>query len=531
MPHIPLQFVFQGGGAKLGALVAAAEAVYDQRDTFGYTITSVSGTSAGAIAACMLASGRIGELRERLLDISGDYVKKIIKRNSWYSTGWKLYSGRPLYDTDQYSKFLKELFKVGNTEFRFLSDLDDQYEVLVHAVDIKNKKPKICKKSLHGDVEIARALLDSSALPFIFRTYSDKGGVFDGGMINNFPSTDLISDKERGDVVGFSFEGNDSEDEFSNIKEFSEAIISTMIDNATKASIEKLKSGDVHKIKTNRRTLDFEGAIKDDLSGKNYSDFKSGSENFLRDTCRRIRSRHLETSPADFIKNVVKLHDKLSSRLKVHVENMVLKYTCNALNERSRMVDDIREIDMDMTPVNATIFTYGWRFESSGPLKSKVEAFDADGNVIETTTLVVPREHDVMRDGRFCDNVIVIFNQGLQIGQKCKLKIVSFGNEILYNVIDASKMYRDDIGFIMKELDSIECLTFVAYVPETLRLQLMDIDVSGRPGYATWRSGAELNAGAIARLVGVPNPGFRAIGWQTKHLSGREASGFTARAI
>jgi predicted acylesterase/phospholipase RssA len=51
------QFVFQGGGAKLGVLLAAAEAAYAQRTANNFTITRISGTSAGAIAACVLATG------------------------------------------------------------------------------------------------------------------------------------------------------------------------------------------------------------------------------------------------------------------------------------------------------------------------------------------------------------------------------------------------------------------------------------------------------------------------------------------
>jgi predicted acylesterase/phospholipase RssA len=50
---IPLQFVFQGGGAKLVPLLAAAHAVHDQADKLGYVIKRVSGASAGAIVAAI----------------------------------------------------------------------------------------------------------------------------------------------------------------------------------------------------------------------------------------------------------------------------------------------------------------------------------------------------------------------------------------------------------------------------------------------------------------------------------------------
>ena len=50
MPAIPLHFVFQGGGAKLGCLIAVADAIFEQSSALDYEIRSVSGTSAGAIA-------------------------------------------------------------------------------------------------------------------------------------------------------------------------------------------------------------------------------------------------------------------------------------------------------------------------------------------------------------------------------------------------------------------------------------------------------------------------------------------------
>jgi len=140
MSTLPLQFVFQGGGAKLGALVAAAEAVHNQRNRLRYTINTVSGTSAGAIVACMLASGRMGEFRERLRSIADKHVKKIVRKNPCFVWAWKLWSGAPLYDVDAYKAFLIELFTLADQKFEYLNDLSEPCDVLIHAVDIKDRK-------------------------------------------------------------------------------------------------------------------------------------------------------------------------------------------------------------------------------------------------------------------------------------------------------------------------------------------------------------------------------------------------------
>jgi predicted acylesterase/phospholipase RssA len=56
---IKLQFAFQGGGARLAPLLAAAHGVYlavNSDNSKKAEITNISGTSAGAIAAAILAS-------------------------------------------------------------------------------------------------------------------------------------------------------------------------------------------------------------------------------------------------------------------------------------------------------------------------------------------------------------------------------------------------------------------------------------------------------------------------------------------
>jgi hypothetical protein len=52
---LDLNFTFQEGGAKLGSLIATADAVHGLRRPLGYRIESVAGSSAGAIAAAILA--------------------------------------------------------------------------------------------------------------------------------------------------------------------------------------------------------------------------------------------------------------------------------------------------------------------------------------------------------------------------------------------------------------------------------------------------------------------------------------------
>jgi predicted acylesterase/phospholipase RssA len=531
MSDLQLQFVFQGGGAKLGALVAAAEAVDSQRHTFGYTIKTVSGTSAGAIVACMLASGRMGEFRERLRGIAERHVKKIVRKDPWFVWGWRLWSGKPLYDVDAYKSFLIELFTLSNKKFEYLRDLSEPCDVLIHAVDIKDRQPLLYSKSSNGNVKIVDALFDSSALPYIFRTYRNESAIFDGGLINNFPSANLKADKKSGDVVGFSFERQPSiETNFTNVSEFSTAIISTMIDNATLTAVEKLQTGNVHCIKTQRNTLYFYGAIKEDLSGNNYENAINESIVFLRGVCADIRSRHLATSPDKFIDQVVELHNTISLRQKIHASDIFITHTSNSLLQNNRNADDVREIVIDFTPTDVPLLTYGMRLFAATELRGNIKAFDMDDNELATTTLLVSREHDRERDGVFSDNVIVIFNTVLDVGKKYRLVIIANANEILYDLVDSKKTYKDQIAFRGTKFANVDKVTFIAYIPHYMKVQLTDIVSDKRPKSVEWKPGSQLNLSA-SRLVRLPEPRFQAIGWQTEDLKNGVATGFAVQKL
>jgi predicted acylesterase/phospholipase RssA len=60
---MPLQIVFQGGGAKLCALMAVCDALREYEEKSYIQIKRVGGSSAGAIAAVMFASTPTAQLR------------------------------------------------------------------------------------------------------------------------------------------------------------------------------------------------------------------------------------------------------------------------------------------------------------------------------------------------------------------------------------------------------------------------------------------------------------------------------------
>jgi predicted acylesterase/phospholipase RssA len=290
MRDFPVQLVFQGGGAKLVALVAAAQAAYNaanppSRDQpkSRLVIRRISGTSAGAIAGCMLATNKDPEIfRQSIIGLAQKYWPKINNRTGIIRSSLKAYCGKPLYNSEAYRDFLGDLFlRTANIEH--MRDLP--IPCLFHATDIRNGATKTYDGT-ENDHTIAEALFRSSALPFIFDTY--KGDPYvDGGLINNFPSYGL-SDENLGDILGFGFRKHGEYKFKSGPFGYSKALLFTAMDVATERALEKLPSANVHYIETNVDTLDFDLALKQlENPEEGYNSYKAQARSFLENYVRQ----------------------------------------------------------------------------------------------------------------------------------------------------------------------------------------------------------------------------------------------------
>lgn len=106
--HTPvqLQVVFQGGGAKLCLLMAVCSVLEaDKR----IKVTRVAGSSAGAIAAAMFASGKTIETYvSELKRIAPQYLKQL--KTSRLSGIYRVAMGSPYFKNFSLEKFFLDLF-------------------------------------------------------------------------------------------------------------------------------------------------------------------------------------------------------------------------------------------------------------------------------------------------------------------------------------------------------------------------------------------------------------------------------------
>ncbi len=201
MPRDPIQIqvAFQGGGAKLAALLAAAEALEQAEADGKIKITRLAGTSAGSIAACFLAAGvPMNTVRQSLLGQGPTMVKYYSAIGVWDVL--QALRGSPIKKTKMIEDWIKGLLlpkkvvSVGDVA------AVRGVQFLAPATDLGSRKPFPAR----DDQDVVQALMDSCGLPFFFRTWARSGStIVDGGLCENLP-TDLLAEgvEQYGKVLG-----------------------------------------------------------------------------------------------------------------------------------------------------------------------------------------------------------------------------------------------------------------------------------------------------------------------------------------
>jgi predicted acylesterase/phospholipase RssA len=212
---VPVEIVFQGGGAKLAALLAAAEALRQAESDRKIKITGITGTSAGAIAGCLLAVPPNGDkgfqniIHELWLEGMGlellnrakpqwwgkDWATLDYWRNQnlpqlrWRPWRWpglfskvkkltetagNFWSGKPLWDTEPFERWLAA--QLGTTA---------RLNEFKPPVRVTRTDLKACVSETVKDGIAWREAMNSAAFPFLLRLWSE--GYVDGGICENLP--------------------------------------------------------------------------------------------------------------------------------------------------------------------------------------------------------------------------------------------------------------------------------------------------------------------------------------------------------
>lgn len=261
--EMKIQLAFQGGGAKLSALLAAVEEIKTLQADESLNVTRVAGTSAGAIAACLLA----GDISIPIVKayLTGGIGKQLV--SYFPSPGLrKLYllgiHGRPFWDTGLLARHLGKLFADQN--LFTIADLEKKgcMEVLIVSTDLRDSQKITAPK----ESNIVSALMDSCGLPFCFRTWGNSDGpvIVDGGLCENLPIGELQLQDDDGPIVAISFKQTRTSAP-SNLTEFSIALLNAAINNSMHRARSALSPDCVFEIDSSIGTFDFERSLTDGL--------------------------------------------------------------------------------------------------------------------------------------------------------------------------------------------------------------------------------------------------------------------------
>ncbi len=200
--------VFQGGGVRATAFAGAFRETY----TAGIRHTSVAGTSAGAIAAVLVAAGATPDQLEKILrDLDFQSLLRKPDQRHKFSELWPRFIGTLLVPFGWFSKkfylvsrvlryggcysssgieewidgHLQKLLQTkGRVKFR-----DLPIPAFIVATDLSSNVAKVWSSSQNPDDSVALAVRASCSIPLFFQpVLVGDSRIVDGGMLSNLPT-------------------------------------------------------------------------------------------------------------------------------------------------------------------------------------------------------------------------------------------------------------------------------------------------------------------------------------------------------
>lgn len=162
-----IALVLSGGGARGIAHIGVIEELEKQ----GYEITSIAGTSMGALVGGVYALGKMEEFKNWLYSLDRSKVFNLVDFT---------FSTQGLVKGDKVINKMKEFIMDKNIE-----DLPIPYAAV--AVDLINKKEVVFTQG-----SIYKAIRASIAIPTVLQPVKTKTGLLvDGGVLNNMPISQI----------------------------------------------------------------------------------------------------------------------------------------------------------------------------------------------------------------------------------------------------------------------------------------------------------------------------------------------------
>jgi predicted acylesterase/phospholipase RssA len=255
---VPIQVVFQGGGAKLCLLMAVCDILKQYEAARRIAVTRVAGSSAGAIAAVMLASNKSMELYKSSIKLIGrEYLAQMNVRQ--LVGAWRVYRGNAYFSDMHLERFFERLF-CSDDGPRRVQEL--RCEPQLYFTDLYSLNARACAP----DEAIPKALAKSCRFPFAFVGFNSGNTDVDGGLALNLPVDHLKRDESKnGSVIGIGFSTGFGDLGKSNLLSYTQQLFSAAIESGVARSELILGSNNVFRIDTGIGIFDFGLALNEGL--------------------------------------------------------------------------------------------------------------------------------------------------------------------------------------------------------------------------------------------------------------------------
>jgi len=331
-----VQVAFQGGGAKIYALIAAAKALKELEDTGVINVTRVSGSSAGSIVAALYATKMPTEkMRKYFISLPKQIPKKVPGK---IRSLWRAFiMNSPLLQ----DRILEEkLDEISELKDKKVHDFKSP-ELVITASDLRWSQ----QITQDGNQRVIDCLLNSCRIPFVFaRGKNTSSNFYDGGITGNLPVTQLLIDKEKfGPIIAFTFSSSDKARINGPI-----SLLRQIIFSSIDSSVQKdLARGDLFKIELNgdgvknmidfhamSKILDPEDKATEPVFSNNYNITREKLQEFVDIVCDQM---YIENR----LKNVYEINAKLKKN--DNKQKWVVNYKYTDIREVHKMQDELQQ--------------------------------------------------------------------------------------------------------------------------------------------------------------------------------------------
>ena len=278
-----IQLAFQGGGAKFAVMLPVADAFVTAQKRGDLKIKAVAGTSAGAICAALVACEADFSKVLDFLDSEGDgWVSKLIPADiqplaelkslpkwwhlkTWYKHRHAIYdviygvawAGRPILNGNALRDFFRALFESST------GSAEQEIEKCASTLTIIASNIVASAAVEHKKGPLIPALVDSCALPIIFRSFASLSGSHhvDGGLCDNLPVEGLLSDVASPVFAIYPVSPEKEPSTTNNIFIYLLALLSASINHGVSRSKAMIETPFQFEQKTELGLLDFRGAL------------------------------------------------------------------------------------------------------------------------------------------------------------------------------------------------------------------------------------------------------------------------------